>query len=61
LGLDFIPQFSETYEILVPEAYLTDPLVQTMLSTSTEPEFQKRVLKMPGYTVDKMGEIRVIV
>jgi putative molybdopterin biosynthesis protein len=61
LGLDFLPQFTEIYEIIIPENYLDDLLIEEMLTTARKPQFQQRIMNLPGYTIENMGEIRTIV
>ncbi len=60
LDLDFIPLYNETYELIIPEDYLADPLLLTLLDTAQSPVFQKRLSILPGYSISKMGKIRII-
>jgi putative molybdopterin biosynthesis protein len=57
LGLDFIPLFSERYDLIVPKAHYNSALFGPLLSLLTAPEFQAAVAALPGYEVPAMGSI----
>ncbi len=57
LGLDFIPLFSEEYDLVIPlqsyENCLIDPIVQV----AQDEQFRKAVAALPGYEVGNMGKL----
>ncbi len=60
LDLDFVPLFNETYELIIPEEFLTDPLIESLLTTAQDPAFQQRLSALPGYAITRMGTIRTV-
>ncbi len=58
MGLDFIPLFNEEYELIFPEGAEEDAFVAPIFQLANDREFKTEVLKMPGYDVTFMGEIR---
>lgn len=60
LDLDFVPLYNETYELIIPEEYLADPLLDALMQTARDPIFQARLSFLPGYSITKMGTIRVV-
>jgi len=55
LGLDFIPLFNESYQLVVPETSVQDPLLGPLFDLMQEPRLKEAILSMPGYKVDRMG------
>ncbi len=58
MDLDFIPLFGEEYELIFPEGAEEDAFVQPVFQLAQDPAFRAEVMKMPGYDVTNMGEIR---
>lgn len=58
MGLEFIPLYNEEYELIFPEGAEEDAFVQPIFQLSNDREFRAEVMKMPGYDVTFMGEIR---
>ncbi len=56
LGLDFVPVATEQYDLVIPEKYLGDEKIQTLLETIRSKSFKERVLSLGGYGVDRTGE-----
>jgi putative molybdopterin biosynthesis protein len=61
LGLNFIPLYSERYDLVIPTEYYQDALLHPIISLLKDPEFKKSVAEMPGYGVERMGEIVEII
>jgi putative molybdopterin biosynthesis protein len=57
LHLDFVPLFSERYDLVIPVEYFEDDLLKPLLEVVSGNEFQKEVSALPGYDVSKMGEV----
>ncbi|MEA5078885.1 MAG: molybdopterin biosynthesis protein [Anaerolineaceae bacterium] len=55
LDLDFIPLFEESYQLVVPETSVQDPLLSPLFDLMQEPRLKEAILSMPGYKVDRMG------
>jgi putative molybdopterin biosynthesis protein len=56
LDLDFVPVATEQYDLVIPEKYLDDEMIQTLLETIRGKSFKERVLALGGYGVDRTGE-----
>ncbi|MDQ7781820.1 MAG: molybdopterin biosynthesis protein [Desulfomonilaceae bacterium] len=56
LGLDFVPVAVEQYDLVIPEKYLNDEKIVTLLETIRGASFKERVLALGGYGVDRTGE-----
>ena len=55
LGLDFIPLFHEEYDLVIPEAFMDEPLLQPIFDLMNDQEFRAVVASQPGYDVSRMG------
>jgi putative molybdopterin biosynthesis protein len=55
LGLDFIPLFHEEYDLVIPEAFVDEPLLQPIFDLMNDQEFRAVVTSQPGYDVSRMG------
>ena len=51
-GLDFIPICRETYDFLVDETYINDPMVCAFLDTLRSDPCRERLLCMGGYSLE---------
>lgn len=60
LDLDFVPLAQEQYELLIPDKHMGTSLLQTLLETINEPDFQTAVSQLPGYDISQMGSVRTI-
>jgi putative molybdopterin biosynthesis protein len=56
LKLDFLPIVTESYDLVIPEAYYNLPKTQALLEAIQSDEFKQRVLALGGYGVEKTGE-----
>jgi putative molybdopterin biosynthesis protein len=57
LGLDFIPLFSERFDLLIPEVYADSELLIPLLELLDDPKFKAAVSERPGYDVKEMGRV----
>ena len=55
LDLDFIPLFDETYQLVVPRAYLDTPLLAPLFELAQDDAFRRAILALPGYDLSQMG------
>jgi putative molybdopterin biosynthesis protein len=58
LDLDFVPLFTETYEIVIPTGIFHSTLFEPVIQAANDQEFHIRVEKLPGYDTTHMGIIR---
>ena len=57
LDLDFLPLFSERFDLLIPEEYARSELLAPLLDLLEDAKFRKAVAERPGYDVSQMGQI----
>jgi putative molybdopterin biosynthesis protein len=57
LGLDFLPLFTERYDLIIPEDYVSSALLKPLFDLLADGEFRKAVADRPGYLVEDMGKI----
>jgi putative molybdopterin biosynthesis protein len=55
LGLDFIPQFQERYDLIIPMEYVDSHLLAPLFEVIQSKEFQLAAASLPGYDVSVMG------
>ena len=55
LGLDFLPLEEERYDLVIPDHFLDEPAVQTLLDLLRMPSVQRKVETLAGYDVAGMG------
>lgn len=56
LDLDFIPLYQERYDLVIPQRYYYDPLLEPLMSILKDPFFKNTVASLPGYNIDQMGQ-----
>ncbi len=56
LNLDFIPLYQERYDLVIPKRYYEDSLLEPLLETLKDQDFQKAVERLPGYNIENMGQ-----
>lgn len=61
LDCDFIPLYDEAYELLIPSQFMSEPMMEKLLTVARGPEFRKRIAGMPGYEVNQTGEVRTTI
>jgi putative molybdopterin biosynthesis protein len=57
LDLEFIPLFKESYQLIVPDKYYQDALLEPLWNVVNDREFQRKVSQMPGYDISEMGKL----
>jgi molybdopterin molybdotransferase/putative molybdopterin biosynthesis protein len=57
LDLDFIPQYQERYDLVIPERYYNDRLLEPLFTILGDPNFQNAIASLPGYNVEEMGRV----
>ncbi|MBM9514304.1 molybdopterin biosynthesis protein [Desulfogranum marinum] len=57
LELDFIPVTEERYDLLIDEAYLELPMIQTLLAIINSEPFQQTLESMGGYSTRETGQL----
>jgi putative molybdopterin biosynthesis protein len=57
LDLGFIPLFKERYDLVVPQIYANQELLDPLWELLTDADFKRMVSSLPGYDVSKMGTI----
>lgn len=56
LELDFIPLYQERYDLIIPQRYYEDVLLQPFLELLTNADFKNTVANLAGYNIDQMGQ-----
>lgn len=59
-GLDFLPLAREDYLLLCHHRSLSEPRLQRFREMISGPAFQKAVLALPGYSLNRCGEVEGI-
>ncbi len=57
LDLDFIPLFEERYDLVIPQRYYEDTLLEPLLNLLKDQVFRQAVASLPGYNTDLMGQV----
>lgn len=57
LDLDFIPLFTERYDLVVPHQYINSVLLEPFFDVINGVEFKNSVSALPGYDVVEMGKV----
>jgi putative molybdopterin biosynthesis protein len=60
LGLDFIPLFHERFDLVIPEDFMHNPMIQVLLNHLQSQQFRQAVAEMPGYDTSHTGEELVV-
>ena len=60
MDLDFIPIGTEHYDFLVPVKLLDDPRVKNFLTVIKSKTFADKMLSLGGYSLDGIGEVKII-
>ncbi|TET98742.1 MAG: molybdopterin biosynthesis protein [Anaerolineales bacterium] len=61
LDLDFLPLFQERYDLIIPKEHHESAKLMPLLQLLGDPEFQRTVVSLPGYSTDSMGEIIAVI
>jgi putative molybdopterin biosynthesis protein len=57
LDLDFIPVTSESYDLVIPEAFFETPPIRAVLEVIRSGEFARRVTSLGGYGTARTGQV----
>ena len=57
LDLDFVPLFSERYDLVIPKEYADSPLLAPLFDVLADDGFRRAVSSLPGYDVTAMGNV----
>jgi len=57
LDLDFLPLYSERFDLLIPEEYARSDLLAPLLDLLEDAKFRKAVAERPGYDISQMGRV----
>jgi putative molybdopterin biosynthesis protein len=60
LDLDFAPLANEQYDLVISREVYESELLHPLLDLLFDPEFIAAAAAMPGYNVNKMGELRAV-
>jgi putative molybdopterin biosynthesis protein len=55
--MDFVPLFSELYQLVIPRQYYESALLAPLLDILRSPEFAAQVDALGGYDVANMGQV----
>ena len=58
MGLDFIPLFEESYQLVIPMEFYESDLLAPMLQMIRSPNFQQEVKSLGGYNIEEMGALK---
>jgi putative molybdopterin biosynthesis protein len=57
LGLDFLPLYSERFDLIIPEEFAGGELLAPVFDVLHDGRFKKAVADRPGYQVEEMGRL----
>jgi putative molybdopterin biosynthesis protein len=57
LELEFLPLYTERYDLIIPEEYASSELLTPLMELLNNPDFRKSVSERPGYDVSEMGKV----
>jgi putative molybdopterin biosynthesis protein len=57
LELEFIPLFSERYDLIIPQEYADGPLLEPLFELLADGDFRQMVAALPGYDIKPMGKL----
>ena len=61
MGLDFIPLFSEEYDLVIPAEFYESDLLGPMMDLIRSPGFRIEVEALGGYDTGKMGSLKLTI
>ena len=61
MGLDFMPLFSEEYDLVIPAEYFESELLGPMMDLIRTPKFQRQVEALGGYDATNMGVLKMFI
>ena len=57
LGLDFVPLFKERYDLVIPDVYFQDILLEPLLEVIHDLDFHRKIAELPGYDTSQTGNL----
>jgi putative molybdopterin biosynthesis protein len=57
LDLDFVPLFTERYDLVIPHDYIETDLLKPLMEVISTKAFRNSVSSLPGYDVSEMGKV----
>ncbi len=57
LDLDFIPLFTERYDLIIPRQQAESPRLAPLFDVLADPAFRSAVASLPGYDINPMGTV----
>ncbi len=57
LGLDFVPLYTELYQLVVPKNVLESHLLDPIFDLAQDREFREAIMKLPGYDISQIGQL----
>ena len=57
LDLDFLPLYTERFDLLIPEEFVSGELLKPLFELLEDPQFRNAVDTRPGYDVSEMGKV----
>jgi putative molybdopterin biosynthesis protein len=57
LHLDFVPLFTERYDLIIPRVHYESPQLRPLLDLLADPRFRQAVAALAGYDVAPMGTV----
>jgi putative molybdopterin biosynthesis protein len=57
LQLDFLPLYSERYDLIIPEEYADSDLMEPLMHLLNDSHFHDAVSGQPGYDISEMGNL----
>lgn len=57
LNLDFIPIVKERYDLIIPEPFYKQEMIQTLLRAIRSQKFKDQVVRLGGYDVSVTGKV----
>ena len=57
LGLDFVPLYTELYQLVIPKIVLESHLLDPLLDLAQDREFREAIMKLPGYDISQIGQL----
>jgi putative molybdopterin biosynthesis protein len=61
MDLDFIPLFSEEYDLVIPSEFYESDLLGPMMDLIRSTEFRIEVEALGGYDTAKMGSLKLTI
>ena len=55
--MDFVSLFKERYDLVIPHAHYTSPLLRPLLDLLFDTRFREQVAALPGYDIAPMGNV----